>query len=84
MPCRFQPRGRDFPRRNRLISGISLGVLVVEAARRSGTLTTARQAVEQNRSLFVIPGNLLDPRVEGTNDLLKTGATLVTEPDDIL
>lgn len=84
MPCGFQPRGRDFPRRNRLISGISLGVLVVEAARRSGTLTTARQAVEQNRSLFAIPGNPLDPRAEGTNFLLKNGATLVTEPSDIL
>ena len=84
MPCGFQPRGRDFPRRNRLISGISLGILVVEAARRSGTLTTARQAAEQNRSLFAIPGNPLDPRAEGTNFLLKNGATLVTEPSDIL
>lgn len=84
MPCGFQPRGRDVSRRNRLISGNSLGMLVVEAARRSGTLTTARQAVEQNRSLFAIPGNPLDPRAEGTNYMLKTGATLVTEPGDIL
>lgn len=84
MPCGFQPRGKDFPRRNRLISGISLGVLVVEAARRSGTLSTANRAIEQNRDVFAIPGNPLDPRAEGTNYLLKTGATLVTEPKDIL
>jgi DNA processing protein len=84
MPCGFQPRGQDFPRRNRLISGISLGVLVVEAARRSGTLSTARRAADQNREIFAIPGNPLDPRAEGTNLLLKSGATLVTEPADIL
>lgn len=84
MPCGFQPRGKDFPRRNRLISGISLGVLVVEAAKRSGTLSTARRAAEQNREVFAIPGNPLDPRAEGTNYLLKTGAVLVTEPRDIL
>lgn len=84
MPCGFQPRGQDFPRRNRLISGIALGVLVVEAAKRSGTLSTARRAAEQNREIFAIPGNPLDPRAEGTNHLLKTGATLVTEPRDII
>ncbi len=85
MPCGFKPRGKDFPRRNRLISGISLGVLVVEAARRSGTLTTANFAGEQGRSLFAIPGNPLDPRAEGTNFLLKTrDATLVTQPEDVL
>lgn len=84
MPCRFRPRGQDFPRRNRLISGISLGVLVVEAARRSGTLSTARRAAEQNREIYAIPGNPLDPRAEGTNLLLKNGATLVTEPGDIV
>jgi len=84
MACGFQPRGQDFPRRNRLISGISLGVLVVEAAKRSGTLSTARRAAEQNREIFAIPGNPLDPRAEGTNYLLKTGATLVTEPSDVI
>jgi DNA processing protein len=83
-PPGFVPRGKDFPRRNRIISGVSLGVLVVEAARRSGTLTTARMAGEQGREVFAIPGHPLDPRAEGTNMLLKSGATLVTEPDDIL
>jgi DNA processing protein len=83
-PPGFVPRGKDFPRRNRIISGVSLGVLVVEAARRSGTLTTARMAGEQGREVFAVPGHPLDPRAEGTNMLLKSGATLVTEPDDIL
>jgi DNA processing protein len=84
MPPGFKPRAQDFPRRNRLISGLSLGVLVVEAARRSGTLTTARFAGEQGREVFAIPGHPLDPRAEGTNQLLKTGATLVTEANDVL
>ncbi len=84
MPCGFRPRGQDFPRRNRLISGISLGVLVIEAARRSGTLVTARFAAEQGREVFAIPGHPLDPRAEGTNQLLKNGATLVTQATDIL
>lgn len=84
MPPGFQPRAKDFPRRNRLISALSLGVLVVEAAHRSGTLVTARYAGEQGREVFAIPGHPLDPRAEGTNQLLKTGATLVTEANDIL
>ena len=80
----FEPRAKDFPRRNRLISGLSLAVLVVEAARRSGTLITARFAAEQGREVFAVPGHPLDPRAEGTNQLLKNGATLATEPADIL
>ena len=84
MPCGFQPRAKDFPRRNRLISGLALGVLVIEAARRSGTLVTARYGAEQNREVFAVPGHPLDPRAEGTNQLLKSGATLVTRSDDIL
>ncbi len=84
MPPGFEPRGKDFPRRNRLISGISLGVVVIEAARRSGTLLTARMALEQGREVFAVPGHPLDPRAEGTNHLIKSGATLVTTPEDVL
>lgn len=83
-PPGFVPRAKDFPRRNRLISGISLGVIVIEAARRSGTLVTARFAGEQGREVFAVPGHPLDPRAEGTNQLLKSGATLVTEARDVL
>lgn len=84
MPPGFEPRAREFPRRNRIVSGLSRGVLIVEAARRSGTLITARMAGEQGREVFAVPGHPLDPRAEGTNRLIKTGATLVTEPADIL
>lgn len=79
----LKPRARDFPRRNRLISGIAAGVVVVEAAKRSGSLTTARFAGEQGREVFAVPGSPLDPRAGGTNALLKQGATLVTCADDI-
>lgn len=84
MALGFTPRGKDFPRRNRIVSGLSIGVLIVEAARRSGTLITARLAAEQGREVFAVPGHPLDPRAEGTNKLLKSGATFVTEVDDIL
>jgi DNA processing protein len=84
MPLGWEPRGRDFPRRNRLISGLSIGVIIVEAARRSGSLITARMANEQGREVFAVPGSPLDPRAEGTNGLLKQGATLVTEAADVL
>ena len=83
-PPGFNARGQDFPRRNRIISGISLGVVIVEAAARSGTLVTARYGAEQGREVFAVPGHPLDPRAEGTNKLLKGGATLVTEPHDVL
>ena len=84
MPCGFKPRAKDFPRRNRLISGTSISVLIVEAALRSGSLVTARYAAEQGREVFAIPGHPLDPRAKGTNALLKDGATIATEPNDII
>jgi DNA processing protein len=84
MPLTWEPRARDFPRRNRLISGLALGVVIVEAARRSGSLITARMAGEQGREVFAVPGSPLDPRAEGTNGLLKQGAILVTEAADVL
>ncbi len=84
MPFDWEPRARDFPRRNRLISGLSLGVVIIEAARRSGSLITARMALEQGREVFAVPGSPLDPRAEGTNGLLKQGATLLTEASDVL
>ena len=84
MPLAWEPRARDFPRRNRLISGLALGVVIVEAARRSGSLITARLAGEQGREVFAVPGSPLDPRAEGTNGLLKQGAILVTEASDVI
>jgi len=84
MPLGHEPRARDFPRRNRLISGASLGVVVIEAAHRSGSLITARMAAEQGREVFAVPGSPLDPRAAGTNDLIKQGAALVTEAADVI
>jgi DNA processing protein len=76
MPLEWEPRGRDFPRRNRIVSGLSYGVVVIEAARRSGSLITASFALEQGREVFAVPGSPLDPRAEGGNDLIRGGATL--------
>ena len=75
---------RDFPRRNRLISGAALGVVVVEAAHRSGSLITARMANEQGREVFAVPGSPLDPRAAGTNDLHQAGRDAVTEAADVI
>lgn len=83
MPINWEPRGRDFPRRNRIVSGLALGTVVVEAARRSGSLITAHFASEQGREVFAVPGSPLDPRSEGTNDLLREGATLCTRVEDV-
>lgn len=84
MPPGFQPRAKDFPRRNRLIAGLAYGVVVMEAAKRSGTLVTARLAGEIGREVFAVPGHPLDPRAEGTNQLIKRGATMVTTAEDII
>ncbi|MGE0628325.1 MAG: DNA-processing protein DprA, partial [Hyphomicrobiaceae bacterium] len=83
-PMGFQARAQDFPRRNRVISGVSRAIVVVEAARRSGSLITARLAGEQGREVFAVPGHPLDPRAEGTNQLIKDGATMATSADDVL
>lgn len=83
MPFGWEPRAKDFPRRNRLIAGLSLGLLVVEAAERSGSLISARLAGEMGRLVFAVPGSPLDPRTAGSNKLLKDGAILVTEARDV-
>jgi DNA processing protein len=77
MPLGHEPRARDFPRRNRLISGAAFGVVVVEAAQRSGSLITARMAAEQGREVFAVPGSPLDPRAAGTNDLITEAADVI-------
>jgi DNA processing protein len=80
----WKPIARDFPRRNRLIAGVSMGLLVVEAAMRSGSLITARNAGDFGRLVFAVPGSPFDPRSGGTNALLKDGAILTTESNDII
>lgn len=84
MPFGWMARAQDFPRRNRLVSGLSLAVVVVEAAARSGTLHTARFALEQDRDVLAVPGSPLDPRAEGTNQLIRQGATLVRHAEDVI
>ncbi|MGB3417280.1 MAG: DNA-processing protein DprA, partial [Mesorhizobium sp.] len=83
MPFGWQPRAQDFPRRNRLVAAGALGLVVVEAAKRSGSLISARLAGEMGRLVFAVPGSPLDPRAGGTNGLIKDGATLVTEAADV-
>lgn len=84
MPFGWEPRARDFPRRNRIVSGISAGVIIVEAAERSGSLITARMAGEQGREVFAVPGSPLDPRSAGANRLIRNGATLITCAADVI
>jgi DNA processing protein len=84
MPFGWEPRAKDFPRRNRLIAGVSLGLVVTEAAARSGSLITARYAGNFGRLVFAVPGSPLDPRSEGANGLIKDGATLITGAADVI
>ena len=83
-PLGTAPQARHFPRRNRVIAGLSLGVVVVEAALRSGSLITARLAQENGRELFAMPGSPLDPRARGSNDLIRQGAHLTETAADVL
>src|SRR5579859_4725076 len=84
MPPGFVAQAQHFPRRNRIVSGLAQAVVLIEAKLRSGSLITARLALEQGRELFAVPGSPLDPRSAGCNGLIKDGAALVESADDII
>jgi DNA processing protein len=84
MPIGLQPTAQHFPRRNRIISGVARGVVIVEATLNSGSLITARLAAEQGRDVFAVPGSPLDPRAKGTNGLIRQGAILTESAEDVL
>src|SRR6185369_13069729 len=84
MPPGTEPRARHFPYRNRIIAGISAGTVVVEAAPKSGSLITARLAAEAGREVMAVPGSPLDPRAQGCNQLIRDGATLVQNAQDVV
>lgn len=83
-PFGHRATARDFPRRNRIITGLAEGVVIIEAAERSGSLISARTALEQNREVMAVPGSPLDPRAAGSNRLLREGATLVRHAEDVI
>ena len=84
MPPGTVPQGRHFPRRNRVIAGVALGTVVIEAAQRSGSLITAQLAGEQGRDVFAVPGSPLDPRCRGSNNLIRQGAILTESAADVV
>jgi DNA processing protein len=84
MPPGTEPRARHFPYRNRIIAGLSIGTVVIEAAPRSGSLITARLAAEAGREVMAVPGSPLDPRAQGCNQLIRDGATLIQNAADVL
>ncbi|HRJ00686.1 MAG TPA: DNA-processing protein DprA, partial [Hyphomonas sp.] len=83
-PAGYTARGQDFPRRNRIVTGLARGTVVVEAAERSGSLISARMAGEQGREVMAVPSSPLDPRAAGTNRLIRQGAALVRHAEDVL
>jgi DNA processing protein len=83
-PFGMPPVARAFPRRNRIVSGLSAGVVLIEAAARSGSLITAQRAAEQGREVFVVPGSPMDPRYAGSNSLIRDGAILARDANDII
>jgi DNA processing protein len=83
-PFSAAPQHRHFPARNRIIAGMSIGTIIIEAAKKSGSLITAKYALEYNRDIFAVPGSPMDPRSEGGNHLIQQGATLVSSADDVI